>query len=81
MSESGFELLRGDFCKNTPYCFYELQPPCDLFNSQTLDMGSKMSFSRASGDQSTVSDLTSVASRPRNSIHVPSDCKQVVSEN
>ncbi|XP_040022213.2 uncharacterized protein LOC120811113 isoform X1 [Gasterosteus aculeatus] len=39
-------------------------------------MGSKMSFSRASGDQSTVSDLTSVASRPLNSIHAPSDCKQ-----
>ncbi|KAL6109029.1 uncharacterized protein ACO6RY_12247 [Pungitius sinensis] len=40
-------------------------------------MGSKMSFSRASSDQNTVSDLTSVASRPRNSVRAPLDCKQI----
>ncbi|KAM8868992.1 uncharacterized protein AB9W97_016569 [Spinachia spinachia] len=40
-------------------------------------MGSKMSFSRASSDQNTASDLTSAASRPRNSIHAPLDCKQI----
>ncbi|XP_045900126.1 uncharacterized protein si:dkeyp-84f3.9 isoform X1 [Micropterus dolomieu] len=40
-------------------------------------MGSKMSFSRGSTDQNTVSELTSVASHPRNSIHAPSDCKQI----
>ncbi|XP_074510123.1 uncharacterized protein LOC141779269 [Sebastes fasciatus] len=39
-------------------------------------MGSKMSFSRGSSDQNTVSELTSVASHPR-SIHAPSDCKQI----
>ncbi|XP_056236062.1 zinc finger protein 629 [Seriola aureovittata] len=40
-------------------------------------MGSKMSFSRGSSDQNTVSELTSVTPHPRNSIHAPSDCKQI----
>lgn len=40
-------------------------------------MGSKMSFSRGSSDQNTVSELTSLPSHPRNSVHAPSDCKQV----
>ncbi|XP_029307143.1 zinc finger protein 62 homolog isoform X2 [Cottoperca gobio] len=40
-------------------------------------MGSKMSFSRGSSDQNTVSELTPVTSHPRNSIHAPSDCKQI----
>ncbi|KAL7394522.1 hypothetical protein ABVT39_027329 [Epinephelus coioides] len=43
-------------------------------------MGSKMSFSRGSSDQNTVSELTSVASHPRSSIHAPSDCKQIPEE-
>ncbi|XP_019948247.2 zinc finger protein 62 homolog isoform X1 [Paralichthys olivaceus] len=43
----------------------------------TFDMGSKMSFSRGSSDQNTVSDLTSVTPHPRSSIHAPSDCKQI----
>ncbi|XP_040899742.1 zinc finger protein Xfin [Toxotes jaculatrix] len=40
-------------------------------------MGSKMSFSRGSSDQNTVSELTSVTPLPPNSIHAPSDCKQI----
>ncbi|XP_073341869.1 uncharacterized protein [Pagrus major] len=40
-------------------------------------MGSKMSFGRGSSDQNTVSELTSAASHPRNSVHAPSDCKQI----
>ncbi|XP_029360360.1 zinc finger protein 616 isoform X2 [Echeneis naucrates] len=40
-------------------------------------MGSKMSFSRGSSDQNTVSELTSVTPHPRNSIHAPLDCKQI----
>ncbi|XP_070822909.1 zinc finger protein 184-like [Chaetodon trifascialis] len=40
-------------------------------------MGSKMSFSRGSSDQNTVSELTSVASHPHNSVHAPLDCKQI----
>ncbi|XP_075965661.1 uncharacterized protein LOC142969576 [Anarhichas minor] len=40
-------------------------------------MGSKMSFSRGSSDQDTVSELTSAPSHPRNSIHAPLDCKQM----
>ncbi|CAK6976191.1 zinc finger protein 62 homolog isoform X1 [Scomber scombrus] len=40
-------------------------------------MGSKMSFSRGSSDQNTVSELTSVPSHPRNSFHVSTDCKQI----
>lgn len=36
-----------------------------------------MSFGRGSSDQNTVSELTSVASHPRSSIHAPSDCKQI----
>lgn len=51
-----------------------------LFNPQTLDMGSKMSFSRGSSDQNTVSELTSVAPQPRSSNHASSDCKQVASK-
>ncbi|XP_078109329.1 uncharacterized protein LOC144519782 isoform X1 [Sander vitreus] len=40
-------------------------------------MGSKVSFSTGSSDQNTASELTSVASHPRNSIHAPLDCKQI----
>ncbi|XP_035018407.2 zinc finger protein with KRAB and SCAN domains 5 isoform X1 [Hippoglossus stenolepis] len=47
------------------------------FKLTTFDMGSKMSFSRGSSDQNTVSDLTSVTPHPRSSIHAPSDCKQI----
>lgn len=36
-----------------------------------------MSFSRGSSDQNTVSELTSLPSHPRSSVHAPSDCKQV----
>lgn len=46
-----------------------------MFNPQTLDMGSKMSFNRRSSDQNTVSELTSVAPPPCNSIPAPSDCR------
>uniref|UniRef100_UPI0037E7ACD4 uncharacterized protein n=1 Tax=Semicossyphus pulcher TaxID=241346 RepID=UPI0037E7ACD4 len=40
-------------------------------------MGSKMSFGRGSSDQNPVSEIPSVTSQPHNSIHVPSDCKQI----
>ncbi|XP_034554499.1 uncharacterized protein si:dkeyp-84f3.9 [Notolabrus celidotus] len=45
-----------------------------------LDMGSKMSFGRGSSDQSTVAELTSVTSQTRNSIHIPTDCKQITED-
>lgn len=43
-------------------------------------MGSKVSFSRGDSNQNTVSELTSVASRPHSSECSPSDCTQVASE-
>ena len=69
-------------CRNRCHCislFFAFQPSCH-FNPQTFDMGSKMSFSRGSSDQNTISDLTSVTPHPRSSIHAPSDCKQVARE-
>ncbi|XP_061919200.1 zinc finger protein 91 isoform X3 [Entelurus aequoreus] len=42
----------------------------------TPDMGSKISFSRRSSEQYTVSELTPVTSRPRSSFHVPTDSNQ-----
>ncbi|KAK2844386.1 hypothetical protein Q5P01_011045 [Channa striata] len=47
---------------------------------KTLVMGSKMSFSRRSNDQNTVSELSSVTTHPCNSIHGPSDCKQITEQ-
>ncbi|KAF3691765.1 Zinc finger protein 835 [Channa argus] len=44
-------------------------------------MGSKMSFSRRSNDQNTVSELSSVTTHPCNPIHGPSDCKQIPEDN
>lgn len=55
----------------------ESQSSLSLFNQQTPDMGSKMSFGRGGGDQNTVSDLSAVASRPCSS---SSDCTQVASQ-
>ncbi|XP_028280499.1 zinc finger protein 184 [Parambassis ranga] len=40
-------------------------------------MGSKMSFSRGSSDQNTVSEFTPVTPQPHSSIHASSDCKQL----
>lgn len=71
------------FCHEAwPACLYEhfcceSQSSLSLFNQQTPDMGSKMSFGRGGGDQNTVSDLSAVASRPCSS---SSDCTQVASQ-
>ncbi|XP_015804436.3 uncharacterized protein si:dkeyp-84f3.9 isoform X1 [Nothobranchius furzeri] len=46
-------------------------------NLEAFDMGSKMSFGRGSGGQTTVSELTCDAPLPLSFIHESSDCKQV----